>query len=898
MIGSFQINANFLSLTNMTIADYVGNTPKINAQIAYGSNAILQVNRLNVAAEKLQLVGNGRLVGDRITAKANGSHQQFGDFDLNMDTTLDNGRVTLALANPYPALDVKNMVIDAGIAKDSINIDTNGQSMLGAFNGTANIFSQGDGTTHIAIPDFKVSKTRLVGDIYTGDNGLSGQFNLAGGGINGEMALASSEAGQSINADLTMKNALFEGETPIRINRGTIIVDAQLAENSNKIKADYDLRGIGRGNMFIGRLNGNADIINGEGMVKAHLDGQSDSEFFLDLDGKFTSNKITVDVSGKHRKMDIAFAKPLVLTAISEADGGGWRMGKNTLKLARGRIDFSGQMGGLTNQISATLRRIPLNSLDIIQPNLGMGGMLFADIDYSQSGNGAPQLKADVNIARLTRAGLVLSSRPVDLAANVAMNGQSLSLRTVINEQKTKATLGKMQLHIGNLPETGTLMERFSNGRMQGQMRFKGPADSLWRLTGVEVFDITGIVAVQLDLAGSLNNPSLTGALGSENARLEGVLSGTNVENIRVFGKFNGTELRITEMTGTAPNGGKVNGTGKIDYGGLFGVGGREGVAMDFSINAKNALLVNRDDFGAAITGNIKVSSPGNGGLLSGDVVVNSGKFMLGEIAAVEQLPQIAYREVNLPADVAPKNQKLKPWRFDLKARSDGLIKVRGLGMVSEWEIEDVLAVKGPVDAMRMTGQVSLVRGEYDFGGRRFDLDRGRITFRGSYPIDPALDVVANASLSGIDANINVRGTGYSPEITFSSVPAMPEDELLAQLLFGTSIKDISAPEALQLASALNSLRGGGGLDPINAVRGAIGLDRLRIVSADPSTGQGTSLAAGKYITRDLYAEVVSDGQGYSATNVEFQITSWLSLLSTISTIGRQSANLRVSHDY
>ena len=81
-------------------------------------------------------------------------------------------------------------------------------------------------------------------------------------------------------------------------------------------------------------------------------------------------------------------------------------------------------------------------------------------------------------------------------------------------------------------------------------------------------------------------------------------------------------------------------------------------------------------------------------------------------------------------------------------------------------------------------------------------------------------------------------------------------------------------------------------------MRRAAGLDRLRILPADPQTGQQTSVAAGKYITRRLYAEIITDGQGYSATRVEFQVTRWLSLLSSISTLGRQSANVRVSKDY
>ena len=77
-----------------------------------------------------------------------------------------------------------------------------------------------------------------------------------------------------------------------------------------------------------------------------------------------------------------------------------------------------------------------------------------------------------------------------------------------------------------------------------------------------------------------------------------------------------------------------------------------------------------------------------------------------------------------------------------------------------------------------------------------------------------------------------------------------------------------------------------------------MGLDRLRIVTDDVEKGQKTSVAAGKYVTRKLFVEVVTDGQGYSATRVEYQMTRWLSLLSTVSTIGRSSASVRISKDY
>ena len=222
---------------------------------------------------------------------------------------------------------------------------------------------------------------------------------------------------------------------------------------------------------------------------------------------------------------------------------------------------------------------------------------------------------------------------------------------------------------------------------------------------------------------------------------------------------------------------------------------------------------------------------------------------------------------------------------------------MRGLGIDSRWTTD--LDIGGSVDAPRFTGRADLIRGNYEFAGRGFRLERGIIRFRGESPPDPLLDIRAEAQVQGLDAAVTVHGTGLKPEIAFASVPQLPQDELLSRILFGTSITNLSAPEALQLASAVAALQSGSGsLDPINAVRRAVGLDRLRILPADVATGQKTAISAGKYIGRKLFVEVITDGQGYSATRVEYQVTRWLSILSSISTIGRTSANVRVSKDY
>jgi translocation and assembly module TamB len=218
------------------------------------------------------------------------------------------------------------------------------------------------------------------------------------------------------------------------------------------------------------------------------------------------------------------------------------------------------------------------------------------------------------------------------------------------------------------------------------------------------------------------------------------------------------------------------------------------------------------------------------------------------------------------------------------------------MGLDSEWGANIIL--RGTTDAPRIGGEARVVRGTYSFAGTRFDLSRGIISFDENAPVDPRLDIAANTSTTGLTVQVRVTGNATTPEIAFNSTPSLPEEEILARLLFGGSITTLSATDALQLGAAVASLRGGGGMDPINQLRSAIGLDRLRIVPADPTINRQTGVALGKNIGRRFYVELVTDGRGYSATAFEFRVTNWLSLLATVSTVGRQSAVAKISKDY
>ena len=399
-------------------------------------------------------------------------------------------------------------------------------------------------------------------------------------------------------------------------------------------------------------------------------------------------------------------------------------------------------------------------------------------------------------------------------------------------------------------------------------------------------------MAVAANLTGTVADPQLRGSIASNGLRVQSALSGTDIRDVTVRGSFAGSRLSLTRFAGTTPNGGTVTGSGIVDLQGL----GPKGPTLDLRVAAKNARLVNANGLDATITGPLRIISDGNGGTIAGRVEIDRASWKLGTANAVVALPQINTREINLPADVAPVRARSKPWRYLIDARARSRVDVDGMGLDSEWEAN--INIRGTTSDPRIGGRARVVRGFYSFAGTRFELVRGLIDFDENAPIDPRLDILAETRDNGLDVAVNVRGNAMTPEITFSSTPALPEEEILARLLFGGSITELSATDALQLGSALASLRGGGGLDPINRLRTAIGLDRLRIVGADPALNRGTAVALGKNIGRKFYVEIVTDGQGYSATQAEFRVTSWLSLLASVSTIGRESLVAEISRDY
>lgn len=870
-------------LDNGFLRSLGGGLPSVQSDIALDASGRLTLRHLSLRSPLLTLNGEGvRTPDGSVRITGSGTHRTYGPVKLMLSGNISRPAVDAVLARPLDAAGLADVHLSLAPDAQGYSYTASGQSTLGPFVSNGRIDLPPGGAAAISVAALKVNGAEGEGKLLVVPGGLSGTLQFAGS-ARGPIDLTVENGVQHAQANLRIDNAHFEGMTPIDVSRGRLTAELILGPDGTKINATFRGTGLQVARMRINRFVVNAQLVDGEGKVRANVTGQRGRQFNLQLDADVAHDAVDFDLGGTLDGQAVSLDRRARLRRIE----GGWALDPVALRYRGGTARVDSAAFGSETRFDMRLSQIPLSMLDLGNVDLGLGGTASGVLHYAQRRGSAPEGTASITVKNLTRSGVTRTSTPIDLGLNGELTSVRLAAR-VVAQQKGQV-IGRGQVLMTPLGQ-GNLIERLRAAPMRAQLRYAGPADAVWRLSTIEIVDLQGRVAMTADIGGTGADPVINGQLMTADAALESPITGMRLSHVRSRARFDGSRLVFSEMSGVTANGGQVSGQGSFD----FAIG--EGVGIDLAFTAKNAELLDRDDIGAIVNGPITIRSDGKGGTISGDFDVVSSRFMLGRAAEVAEIPELQLIEINGRQDNSLPSRGVD-WRLDIKANARNRLAVSGMGLSSEWRMN--LDIGGSVASPVLIGRADLVRGSYDFAGRRFDLTSGSLRFDGSVPANPTLDITAQASVSGLDATIRITGTSAAPEISFSSNPALPQEEVLSRILFGSSITQLSAPEALQLAASVSALRGsGGGLDPINAVRKAAGLDRLRILPADPTTGQGTSIGAGKYVTRRIYVEVITDGQGYSATRTEYQITRWLSLLSSISTIGRQSAALRVSKDY
>jgi translocation and assembly module TamB len=418
---------------------------------------------------------------------------------------------------------------------------------------------------------------------------------------------------------------------------------------------------------------------------------------------------------------------------------------------------------------------------------------------------------------------------------------------------------------------------------MQGRFSAEGEVRPLWDLFFGGERSLAGFVRTRGTLGGTLADPRARGDITVQRGRFDDGWSGLSLREVAVAATFDEDVVSVTQAAGVDGQGGSVSGAGRISL--------ERAGASSFRLNLRGFRLIDNEQMTASASGQAAIDRAASGRVrLSGALAIDRADVAArlptpSGVVAMDVVER--NRPADLPASLPPASRRGEGWNLDVTLTAPRRVFLRGRGLDVELSLD--ARVGGTTSRPQLSGTARVVRGDYDFAGKRFAFDTSSVVYLSTRAEQIRLDLTATRADPSLLAMVRIRGVAARPEVTLTSNPTLPNDEVLSQVLFGRSASQLSPIEAAQLASALSGLASGGGFDVIGNLRQLAGLDRLAFGGGG---SEGVTVAGGKYLTDDVYLEIIGGGREGPAAQVEWRVRPNLSILSRIA--GQAGARLAV----
>ncbi|GCA53317.1 translocation and assembly module TamB [Sinorhizobium sp. KGO-5] len=851
----------------------------VSGKVATGAGGAVELSALEVKSGTVNATGSAALAEGALTAKIEGALPDLGKLLAEAE---GKAAFTADLSGPLDALGVKAEVTSSGavlagrtlsdfvITADATAKAGSPQAKLtatGALDGQAidvkaEVVSK-DGRTSIPTLEAKVGDNRLTGAIdLTADFKPEGtvDFNLP------DLGLLAAMAGEKVSGDLSGSAAIrtVGGVTSLTlkangsgIKRGDLTITKPVADISVADVAALAIRGsVKAENVAQGqnRLTGlNLTFDQQGGRTGFTVDGGYDGGP-LSAKGDMVASGGRTEVrlasfAATPKRIPLKLARPTVVAI----ENGTVLLDALTIEASKGTITVAGSAGPKLD-ISARLNALPAALINTFAPTLGAEGTIAGTVDVDGTA-AAPVVVYDL---RWSNASVAAARGAGVSSLAIAANGRFADNRVTVDA--TVSGPGDLSFRGGGNVELG--------GDMPISMKFAGdvPFALLANIMAQQGFTLTGSAKVDLSLSGPAKAPQIAGTVSTAGARLVDVRRNLALNDLTANVALDGRQATISRLSANLASGGSIEASGTV------GIVPDSGFPADLRIRLNDATYVDGTLFTANLAGDLTLNGP----LVSTPVLGGRLTIRRAAITIPEKLPaslsQIDIKHRNAPARVQRMTKDLRrdtsagaeasgAIAFDLAVSSPGQFFVRGRGI--DAELGGDLTIRGTAVQPIVSGGFDMRRGRLEILGKRLTFTDGHIGFGGD--LIPTLDLDATSSAGSTTITVNVAGPANNPTVTFSSSPALPQDEILAQLIFNRSLNNLSAFQIAQLASAVGQLAGGGSTSLLDGLRNKLGVDDLDITTDESG---GAQVRAGKYLNDRTYLELQQGSDSASSKAV------------------------------
>ncbi len=510
---------------------------------------------------------------------------------------------------------------------------------------------------------------------------------------------------------------------------------------------------------------------------------------------------------------------------------------------ARGRIDLALANGALASQGEGVAGTLTL-AANLTGTPASPDGTVRADA---------------TGVRLLTQTGQALP--PATVHATATLAGSTVQLDTRVSAGSSVVTVA------GRAPlQTAGPLDLRAGGTVN-----LGLLNPLLEASGQHV---AGVITIASRVGGTFSAPRIDGSARLSGGDFQDYVQGVHLSRVAAVIAATGPELRVESLTADAGNG-TLTGSGRI---GIMAAG----MPIDLHLVARNATPLSGGEVTATLNADLTITGQAEGQLTLGGTV-----FV---VQAVVRVPnKLPTSVATIPVRIAgappapPRKPAISPViAMNMTIRAPQQVFIRGRGLNAE--LGGTVTIQGTSKAMQPRGMLNLRRGSFNLVGNTLTFDSGDIDFNGGSLTDPAIRLVATATVNGTVATLTVSGTARDPKISLTSQPELPQDQILALLLFHTNTGQLSPFQIASIAAGLAEISGttSNFPNPLESLQNALGLDQLGIGSGTNGT---PTLQAGRYIGRRLYVGAQESTGGSGAQGVvTYDLTHGLKLNATVGT--------------
>lgn len=597
-----------------------------------------------------------------------------------------------------------------------------------------------------------------------------------------------------------------------------------------------------------------------DGLIRA---GATDLSVLSDLTGLPLEGQISLDVSGNVR------ADLKQFDVSGSATGSGLGIGQaeaDRLLAGNLSVDVDASRDGAAIEIASLALSTRLLSANAAGSLAADGSKIDLSARLAEISSFAPGFSGP---ARVT--GTIGQNAAGQYLVNLAANGPGGT--TITADGSIESTLEDMAVDL-----RGTVPLGFLNG-------FIAPRA------------ISGNAGFQLNLKGPPTLESLSGQITTSNARLIAPTLNIVLNGITTTLAVSGGRAQLS-LTAAVESGGVLSATGPISLTSPF--------SADLAVVLRQVVLRDPRIIESTVDGRVSVSGPlAAGARISGDLALAETNIRIPSsgLGGAGAIPEITH--LNEPPPVRGTRQRAgllegatgngkatgPGFPLDLRISAPNRLFIRGRGLDSEFGGE--LTVTGDTNNVVPLGAFNLIRGRLDILGQRLALEEATVSIQGSFL--PVVRIRATTRTDEYSINVIVAGPVTDPEITFTSEPELPQEEVLSRLIFGRGLDTLSPIQAARLALAVRTLAGRGGEGIVGNIRQGAGLADLDVTVDEEGN---TAVTAGAYLGENLYTDVTVGAGGTTELNLNLDVTPSVTLKGSVTNEGDSSIGVFFERDY